>query len=299
MHEVVAGLDAWTLLLVLATAGLYASALTAAGGSLFRLIFVGHPPLERGAGCRPTIVVAAWLAIAMALLQGPLQAGFLAGGTLAGAFDPTLLVAVFEANQGSRIVLLICGLLLLHGVLLDAPRAANWGKALSVLGVALIMLSFTQVGHTTGGEPRWLLASLLVLHLAAVAFWIGALIPLFRMVGHPVATDLVARTLVRFGRVATPVVACLVAAAFALAWTLMGGWPAWPPSAYAQAILLKLGLLLLLLGCAALNRWWLVPAYQRSASRAGPRLRASIAFELLLVVCVLFVTALLTTAIAP
>ena len=298
MLEVVAGLDAWAWLLVLATAGLYASTLVAAGASLFRLVFVDPAVPGHRAGCRATIVVAAWLAIALALLQAPLQAGHLAGGTLAGAVDPVLLAAVVEAGQGPRIALLLGGLLLLHGML-AGPAHARLGQAASALGVALIVASYTQVGHTVGGEPRWLLAGLLALHLSAVAFWAGALIQLYRIVGDPAAPQQAARTLLRFGQVATGVVAGLVAAAAALAWLLLGGWPAWPPGAYAQALGLKLGLLLLLLACAAANRWWLVPAFQRARPGAGRRLRASIALEALLVLGILFVTALLTTTLPP
>jgi putative copper resistance protein D len=298
MREVVAGLDAWTALLVLATAGLYASTLVAAGASLFRLVFVDQPALERSAGCRRTVVAAAWLAIALALLQAPLQAGFLAGGTLAGALDPALLAVVVDTGQGPRIALLGVGLLLLHGVL-AAPRHARLGQAASALGVALIVAAYTQVGHTVGAEPRGLLAALLALHLSAVAFWVGALIPLYRLAGQPAERDLAARTLLRFGQVASGVVAALVAAAAALAWLLIGGWPAWPPGAYAQALLLKLTLLLLLLACAARNRWWLVPAFQRAEPGAAARLRASIALEGWLVLGILLVTALLTTTTAP
>jgi len=298
MLDVVAGLEPWTLLLVLASAGLYASTLVAAGASLFRLVLVDHPALERSTGCRRSIVVAAGLAIVLTLLQAPLQAGFLAGGTLAGALDPALLAAVVDTGQGPRIALLLAGLLLLHGVL-AAPRHAALGKAASVLGAALIVAAYTQVGHTVGGEPRGLLAALLALHLGAVAFWVGALIPLYRLVGQPADRQQAARTLRRFGQVASGVVAGLVAAGAALAWLLMGGWPAWPPGAYAQAIGLKLALLLGLLACAASNRWWLVPAFQRAEPGAAARLRASIAIEGLLVLCILLVTALLTTTTPP
>ncbi len=261
-------------------------------------MLVDHPALERSTGCRRSIVVAAGLAIVLTLLQAPLQAGFLAGGTLAGALDPVLLAAVVDTGQGPRIALLLAGLLLLHGVL-AAPRHAALGKAASVLGAALIVAAYTQVGHTVGGEPRGLLAALLALHLGAVAFWVGALIPLYRLVGQPADRQQAARTLRRFGQVASGVVAGLVAAGAALAWLLMGGWPAWPPGAYAQAIGLKLALLLGLLACAASNRWWLVPAFQRAEPGAAARLRASIAIEGLLVLCILLVTALLTTTTPP
>jgi putative copper resistance protein D len=41
--------------------------------------------------------------------------------------------------------------------------------------VLAVAASFTQVGHTTQHQPRWLLATALVVHLLAAAFWAGSL----------------------------------------------------------------------------------------------------------------------------
>lgn len=299
MLATAAALEPWTLLLVLASAGLYASTLVAVGTSLFRLALLDQPALDSGSGSRRTITGAAWLGLALVLLQAPLQAGFLAGGTLAGAVDPALLAAVLGSGQGTRLALLLAGLLLLWYGVHAGSRHLRLGQGSSLLGAALVVTAYTQVGHTVGAEPRWLLAALLALHLSAVAFWVGALLPLYRLVGLPHVRALTARTLVRFGHVASGVVATLVGAAAALAWLLMGGWPDWPPGPYAQAIAIKLALLSLLLACAACNRWWLVPAFERAEPGAAMRLRASIALEGLLVLCILLVTALLTSTTPP
>jgi len=281
--------------MVLAAAAFYASALVATGGVLFMLVLAweqGEVELRR------SVVTAAWLALALLFLQWPLQAGFLGGSTLAAALDPMLLRVVFESAQGSRMILAASGLLLLHGVLIDIGRTRYLGLGLSVTGVILVFLAFTQVGHTRDG-PRWLLPGLLLVHLAAVAFWVGALLPLYRMAGPAVPHKVAAQILAAFGRVASVTVGLLLAAAVGLSWLLLGGLVPFLETAYGQMLLIKIALVLLLLGLAAMNKWRLVPAFERREPNADRRLRRSILGEGLLVLLILFVTALLTTTTSP
>ncbi len=281
--------------MVLAAGAFYASSLVATGGVLFRLALPWQPGRV---GLRRSVVAAAWLALALLLLQWPLQAGFLGGSTLAAALDPMLLGVIFDSAQGTRMMLAASGLLLLHGVLIDSGRMRYLGFALSVTGVVLVLLAFTQVGHTTD-EPRWLLAGLLLVHLAAVAFWVGALLPLYRMAGQAIPRQVVARVLVVFGQVASVTVGLLVVAAVGLSWLLLGGVAPLLETDYGQTLLLKILLVLLLLALAALNKWRLVPAFERGEPGADRRLRRSILGEGLLVLLILFVTALMTTTTSP
>ena len=281
--------------MVLAAAAFYASALVATGGVLFRLALAWG---QGGVGLRRSVVTAAWLALALLFLQWLLQAGFLGGSSLAAALDPMLLGIVFESAQGNRMILAASGLLLLHGVLIDSGRMRYLGLGLSVTGVVLVFLAFTQVGHTTD-EPRWLLAGLLLVHLVAVAFWVGALLPLYRMAGPAVPHRVAARILAAFGRVASVTVALLLVAAAGLSWLLLGGIAPFLETGYGQTLLVKIALVLLLLGLAAMNKWRLVPAFERGERNADRRLRRSILGEGLLVLLILFVTALLTTTTSP
>ncbi len=296
--ELLAQTDGWTWLRVLAAAAFYASALAAVGGVLFRLVFGGNPELDGAAGLRTLVPAAAGLALLLLLLQWPLQAGFLGGGTLAAALDPGLLALVFEGATGQRLLLAGSGLLLLCGAGIESGRWRGLGAAASGLGAALVWLSFTLVGHSTG-EPRLLLASLLLLHLGALAFWVGALLPLYRISAPPHLSQSAGRVLQRFGQVAAPVLAALIMAALLLAWRLLEGWAPLLHSAYGQVLLLKLAVLGLLLGLAGLNRWLLVPAFVARLPLASQRLRASIACEGLLVVLILLLTAFLTTTTSP
>ncbi|ACL72292.1 copper resistance D domain-containing protein [Thioalkalivibrio sulfidiphilus HL-EbGr7] len=286
-------MDAWTLVMVLVAAGFYTSSLLAVGTALFKLGFLDLPARQIAALNRIALV-SLWTAITLALLQWPLQAGFLGGGTLDAALDPMLLGIVFDSAQGNRTLLAVAGLLLLHALLL---RRRAW-QYLALPGGVLVLLAFVQVGHTQQ-EPRWLLGGLLLVHLATASFWIGALIPLYRVAGNPAYEAQPTGLLTRFGRLATTAVALLLLAGVAMAWLLAGGLFPLFTTAYGQILLAKIALVTLLLGLAALNKLRLVPAYERGDMRAPGRLRRSILLEGLLVSGVFLLTALLTTTSSP
>lgn len=290
-------LDAWTLSLVIVSAAFYGSVLAAAGSVPLKLVFREMP--ASGQSLLATqLVIAAWLGIVLVLLQWPLQAAFLGGGTLASAFDPFLLAVIFDSAQGNRILLAVSGLVLLHAALLERVRIGLAAPVLGLLGAVLVLLAFVQVGHTRD-EPRWLLAGLLLVHLAAVAFWIAALIPLHQLAGRGDDDRAIARLLSRFGRIAAGVVGLLLVAGAILGWMLLGGLLPLLTTGYGQLLSLKLLLVGILLGFAAWNKWRLVPAFERGDAAARARLRRSIRGEMLLVLAILLATALLTTTSSP
>ncbi|WP_019627456.1 CopD family protein [Thioalkalivibrio sp. AKL10] len=292
-----AGVEAWTVAMILVTAGLYLGALLATGAVLFRLAFPDLPDPDRRVLARMG-AVAAWVAIALAMLQWPLQAGYLGGGNVASAMDPMLLRMVFEGAQGTRLILAVTGLLLVQAILLDARRLPGVGYGLSLAGVLLVMFAFVQVGHTVD-EPRVLLAGLLIVHLLAAAFWVASLAPLYRLAGHPPEGADAARILARFGQVAMVGVGLLVLAGVVLAWWLLGGITPLLTTGYGQFLIGKVLIVALLLLLAAANKWRLVPAFERGEAGAPRRLRRSIALEGALVALILLLTAVLTTVSSP
>jgi len=290
-------LDAWTLSLIFVSAGFYASALVAAGSVPLKLVFRDMPACGQSVLARQ-LVIAAWLGISLVLLQWPLQAAFLGGGTVASAFDPFLLAVIFESAQGNRILLAVSGLVLLHAALLERGRIGFAAPVLGLLGAVLVLLAFVQVGHTRD-EPRWLLGGLLLLHLAAVAFWIAALIPLHRLARSANDDRATARLLAQFGRIAVGFVGLLLVAGAVLGWMLLGGLQPLLTTGYGQVLVVKLLLVATLLAVAAWNKWRLVPAFERGDATARARLRRSIRIEMLLVLAILLVTALMTTTSSP
>jgi copper resistance protein D len=291
------GLDGWALSLTLAAAAFYASALVAVG-SVFLMLVFREMPTAGASRLTRQLAIAAWLGIVLVLLQWPLQAAFLGGGTFAAAVDPFLLSVVFETAQGNRILLAVSGLLLLQAILLERRRVGSAAAVLAVVGTVLVVLAFAQIGHTRS-EPRWFLGGLLLLHLAAVAFWISALVPLHALTAGVTDGNGAARLLARFGRVSAGVVGLLLVAGVLLAWMLLGGLGPLLTTGYGQLLLVKLMLLASLLGFAAWNKWRLVPAFERGDPRVRQRLRNSIRIEMLLFLLILLVTAALTTMTSP
>lgn len=295
--EVLGELDAWAVLMALSAAVVYGSSLFAVGSVLFATVFPDCPPSVRRTLNRG-LLVAAWVAILTTLLRWPLQAGFLGGGSWAAAVDPMLLGIVLESAAGTRMVMSLGGLLLVQAIAFEGGRLRLVAKVLALVGAVVVLLSFSQVGHTRA-DPRWLLGGLLVAHLATVAFWIGAFLPLYRLAAFPVDDPTPGRILSRFGRVAMGAVGLLVLSGLLLAWWLVGGLSPLLTTAYGQWLLAKVSLVCLLLGFAAWNKWRLVPLLECGAANARGRLRGSILAEVSLVGGILLVTAVFTTLAAP
>jgi putative copper resistance protein D len=165
---------------------------------------------------------------------------------------------------------------------------------MGLVGALLIAVSYTFVGHSLG-DPRWLLASLLTLHLLAAAFWVGALAPLGRAVGQPDGASM----LHRFGAIASVTVALLIVVGLIFAWLMTGSLSALLSTAYGWTLLAKLGVVTGLMALAGLNKWRLVPALASGDSTAASHLRRSIQIEALAVLLILIATATLTSITTP
>ena len=291
--EGLAPIDGWVVAAILAKAIGYAAALLAMGGPLLLLAFGREIEADREALARfvrrVTAVCALGLLAVLALRFG-IRSARISGSGLDGMTDPTMLGFVWDSPLGSAAVWRGMGAMLVLLVLVPLRT----GLFPAVFGSVLIAVSYAQVGHSLG-EPRWALASLLVVHLLAVAWWIGALPPLHRAAASAHGAAL----LQRFGTVATGVVALLVAVGVTFAWWLAGSPAALLGTAYGWMLLLKVVLVGGLLGLAARNKLRLVPALAAGDPGAAPFLRRSIAWEGAVVALILLATATLTTATTP
>ena len=177
-----------------------------------------------------------------------------------------------------------------------APRIGLW---IAAVGGLLALWSFAQIGHVPDAGPVWLEA-LLVVHLAAAAFWVGILSPLLRrLAGDPGELAAAAGLGGRFGRIATVTVPVLIAAGIVMAWRLLGDVSALATTGYGLTLLAKIAAVAILLGAAAHNKLRFVPAMRQGEPAAAARLRRSIAIEWLAVCAILLVTATLTTVQYP
>ena len=287
--EGLAPIDGWAIAAIIAKAVGYGVALLAMGGPLFILVFRSSSNDVRQLA-RKVAVIAALIGLAVLALRFGIRAARISGMGLSGAVDPMMLGFVWDSPLGAAAIWRGVGELLVVALLIRG----NVGLSAGLIGALLIAVSYTFVGHSLG-DPRWLLASLLTLHLLASAFWIGALLPLRHAVGQPEG----ARLLHRFGNVASLTVALLVVVGLIFAWLMTGSFSNLLSTAYGKTLLAKLGVVSGLMALAALNKWRFVPALASGTPAAVPHLRRSIQIEAIAVLLILMATATLTSITTP
>lgn len=287
--EGLAPIDGWAITAIIAKAVGYGTALLAMGGPLFVLVFRSSSNDVRQLA-RKVAVIAALIGLAVLALRFGIRAARISGMGLSGAVDPMMLGVVWDSPLGAAAIWRGAGELLVVALLIRGIVGLSAG----LIGVLLIAVSYTFVGHSLG-DPRWLLASLLTLHLLAAAFWIGALLPLRHAVGQPEG----ARLLHRFGNVASLTVALLVVVGLIFAWLMTGSFSNLLSTAYGKTLLAKLGVVSGLMALAALNKWRFVPALASGTPAAVPHLRRSIQIEAIAVLLILLATATLTSITTP
>ena len=284
-----APIDSLAVLAILAKAIGYGSALLAMGGVLFSVVFSQRAEASVLRLAKQIAVGAALVGLHVLAIRFGIRAARISGMGFEGMTDPMMLGFVWESPLGTAAIWRGIGELTIVAILV--PRIGQW---IALAGSLAVAISFAQVGHALG-EPRVALLVLLVLHLLAAAFWVGALIPLRRAALAPTGTDL----LHHFGNIAAFGVAVLILAGTALAWLLSGSATALFGTVYGSALLVKAALVAVLLGFAAWNKVRLVPALRAEKPGAAHALRRSISMEMLAVVMILLLTATLTSVTTP
>jgi copper transport protein len=227
--------------------------------------------------------------------------------------DWALLGAVLAAGAGARTVPVLRPAAVGAAGVAPAPFPRAGVLAALAVPAAFLLVSPALAGHATTQDPVAALLPLDVIHVAAMSVWIGGLVALLFVV--PAATRLLepgergrllAAVLIRFSPIA---LVCVVA----LALTGSGqalielGWSLSPLTStpFGRAVLIKLVLLLVLVGVAAVNRQRVVPALRRLAvggeppGGAGRLLRRTLRAEVALVIVVLGVTSALVSYAPP
>jgi putative copper export protein len=237
--------------------------------------------------------LAALIAAALLIAHYLLEAARM-GGELGGMVDPTLQGMVMRSAVGVTLSWRLLGLLLIVGGL---RRAASDGRTAAVIGVVVLLASFTFVGHTSTHALRWLLSPLLLVHLCVVAFWYGALLPLYLI--SSLETPQTAGGVVReFSERAIWLVPTLLLAGLALATVLLPNLAALQRP-YGELLIAKVVGFCALMPLAALNRSRLGPALERGEPLAARRFRRVVVAEFALLATILCVTAALTTFYSP
>ncbi len=226
---------------------------------------------------RRVAAVAAGVATTAWLVGLPLTGAYQRGVGLSAALDN----ATWRTLPGEEYLI---ALLVAAGTL-NAVVLRGYAAATAAL-VAVAAPALT--GHTRAAEPVALSVAADALHLVAGAVWLGGLVGLAltlpRLAGPP-ATALVSR----FSTLAAGVLVALVASGSLMAWRIVGSWDALVSTGYGRLLLVKIGVALVAVAIAAVNRFVLLP---RGGQAKGTISRAVTA-EAAVLVAVLLVTGFL------
>ncbi|MFB7619667.1 FixH family protein [Kitasatospora sp. NPDC056181] len=133
-------------------------------------------------------------------------------------------------------------------------REARLG--LGVAGLVLaVALSATWVGadHASVGIQVWLALPFGMLHLIAMALWLGGLAAMLVGLRHGIGADVADR----FSKVAFGAVAVLTVTGIYQSWRGLGSWGALTGTEYGRLLLVKTGCVVAMLGVAWISRSWL------------------------------------------
>jgi putative copper resistance protein D len=215
-------------------------------------------------------------------------------GSFGSTFDPSLEALLLQSSSGPANIVRVVGLALLA---LSLDRAAKLNTIAAGVGGALALASFAFGGHTAIHPLRFVLAPLLLAHLAAAAFWFGALWPLYAAAGEG-PPERSGALLAQFSRLAVRVVPVVLVCGLGMAVVFVRSLSelATPYGAMLAGKTAGFGVLM---GLAALNKWRFAPAVRAGDVRATRSFRRTVAIEWLLIVVILVTTAVMTSLYAP
>ncbi|MFE6918042.1 copper resistance CopC/CopD family protein [Streptomyces rubiginosohelvolus] len=235
------------------------------GGSAFVLVC-----WRGGATALPMqrLVVRGWLTLTaatlvMLLLRNP----YTGSGKFADAFDLAGLQSVLDTKPGAALVsrlLLLGAAALFIAVLFGtyARREDEREKKDLTFGLAVgggvvatgIAATWAMSEHASTGIQANIAMPVDVLHLLAVAAWLGGLASL--LVALYRTPDIGSAAVRRFSTVAFGSVVVLAATGIYQSWRQVGSWSALTGTRYGQLLILKVGLIAVLLAVAWFSRRW-------------------------------------------
>ncbi|MDT3398548.1 copper resistance protein CopC, partial [Streptomyces sp. B1866] len=222
---------------------------------------------------RPTrqvarVAVGGWAALFAATLLLLLLRGAYTGGKGVGAaFDLGGLGDVLSTKPGaallSRLVLLAAAAVFLavlfgpYARQRDPRQSRDLAFGLAVGGAVVsvgLAATWAMAEHASVGLQSRLAMPVDVAHLLAVALWLGGLAALLASLW---AGDAVPGAAVRrFSRLAFGCVVALVGTGVYQSWRQVGSWDALTGTSYGRWLLVKVGLVAVLVGVAAVSRRW-------------------------------------------
>ncbi|MFF0200935.1 copper resistance protein CopC [Streptomyces sp. NPDC005017] len=199
---------------------------------------------------RPLLRTGWWALLAATVALLMLRAPYEAGTAPWTGLDADALNRTLTGRPGrallARLVLLAAAALYLRKL---SARRTPATHAVGVVLATGLALTWAAAEHASAGiqVPAAMTSS--VLHLLAMAVWLGGLAALLR--GTPSA-----ETTTRFSRLALTCVGVLVVTGVYQSWRGLGSLDAFTGTAYGRVLLTKLGVVAVLLTAAAFSRRW-------------------------------------------
>lgn len=244
---------------------------------------------------RPLFVISCWLTFITTVLLLCAQTGLMGDGWR-DVINADVWSAVLQTGIG-RVWQWQCALALLGCFMLLFKGRRRQQLVLICAVFQLAGLAF--VGHAAilDGWSGVLQRSNQIVHLLAAAFWAGGLWPVVLLMRE--ARDATWRydaikTMMRYSRYGHLAVA-LTMISGTIAALLLLGWPLVSFRLYSQLLLLKTLLVAAMIGIALVNRYWLVPRFQRSGEGAQKNFVIATQLEVVLAALALLSVSLFAT----
>lgn len=211
-------------------------------------------------------------------------------------------VLALVLDEGFGITAVIAAISLLGVTITAGLPFEGAARSIALVGATVAPISMVLYGHTRTMSPAWLGYTADAIHLVAGTVWFGGLlatIAVFRLRRRSDEPHGAAEAVATFSGIAAMAAGAVVAAGVVMSWIEVGGLEALTSTTYGQVLMAKTFVIVVVLACAAWNRYRLLPhlAAQRVADHtAVPGLRSLVrvmSFEVALIVVALALTSVL------
>lgn len=268
------------LMLWLGRLGLYLGLALGIGGIGFAAWVAPLP-----AAARRPVGGLIWLGLAALPLALTAQGLDALDAPLSDALQPAVWQAAAASSFGRTA--LIAALALVAGLAALRLRG-DGGRALAAIALLGVGSALAASGHAGAAAPQWLMRPAVFLHALGLAGWTGALLPLAFALRQPNGPAILAR----FSRRIPFFLAAILVSGIVLAVVQVERPEALLATGYGKILLAKLGLVAILLGLAAVNRYRLTGRASAGQALGIRQLRRVIAVEIVVVLAVLGTAAL-------
>ncbi|MBT3155268.1 copper resistance protein CopC/CopD [Streptomyces sp. CHD11] len=205
---------------------------------------------------RPALLIGWWTLLTSTFALLVLRAPYENGTSPATALDPSAFTGILSGRPALALLARLALLLLTAAVLVPLARRSGPRVRLAIGAAASVALALTWAAaeHASAGiqVPAAMTSS--VLHLLAMACWLGGLTAL--LLTLRAKTPPPPATVARFSRLAFLSVTVLVVTGLYQSWRGLGSWTALTESSYGRILTAKLAATVFLLLAAAFSRRW-------------------------------------------